>query len=157
MNTSLCLTHTFHQSFLLFLVYTFIASIIGASMLAASFARAVTSSSGDPASGAAVAILVAAVLDAAFALALAGFMIMHRGLVSRNATTIEAYEKQAAPGAPWPYTLGTRSANWASVFGRHPARWFVPWYTRAEREVLLAGALAKVPGLGVGGDVEAGV
>lgn len=125
-------------------------------MLGTAFARSVAAASPDldPASGAAVAFLAAAVLDAAFALALAGFLAMHAGLVSRNATTIEAYEKRAAPGAPWPYHLGSRGANWAAVFGRAPARWFVPWYSAAEKEALLAGALAKVPGLtAVVGDV----
>ena len=121
-------------------------------MLAVAFARSLASPPPSGEVGASVLLLAAAVLDAAFALALAGFLAMHAGLVSRNATTIEAYEKATAPGAPWPYDAGGRAANWASVFGRAPARWFVPWYGRGEREALLGAALAKRGGGGGGGE-----
>jgi len=141
------------QAFLLFLFYTFLASIIGASLLGASFARSVRSS-GDAAGGGDILILAGTVVDAAFALSVAGFLVMHVGLISRNVTTIEAYEKARVAGR-WPHD-GGRAANWASVFGHAPARWFWPFLSKREKEAALADALRKRPDYIAARDVEAG-
>lgn len=59
-------------------------------------------------------VFVAFVIDAAFCLSLAGFLIMHARLVAANCTTIEMYEKRRTPD--WPYNRGMRR-NFQDVFG----------------------------------------
>ena len=59
-------------------------------------------------------MFVAFVIDAAFCLSLAGFLIMHARLVAANCTTIEMYEKRRTPD--WPYNRGARR-NFQDVFG----------------------------------------
>ena len=59
-------------------------------------------------------VFVAFVIDAAFCLSLAGFLIMHARLVAANCTTIEMYEKRRTPD--WPYNRGARR-NFQDVFG----------------------------------------
>lgn len=60
-------------------------------------------------------VFVVAIMDGAFAVALAGFLIMHFQLVSAGCTTIEMYEKDRIH--PWPYNKGLRR-NFEEVFGR---------------------------------------
>ena len=59
-------------------------------------------------------VFIAFVVDAAFALSLLGFIIMHARLLVSNCTTIEMYEKRRVDD--WPYDYG-RSDNLRSVFG----------------------------------------
>jgi palmitoyltransferase len=137
-----------YKAFLLFLVYTFLACALGLGLLVAAFVRAMRAGDAlDPdgtKGGAGVPIIIFAgcVLDGAFALAVAGFLIMHAGLVSRNVTTIEAYEKRRV--AVWPYDHGL-AGNLAAVFGRATARWGVPTLSASERRALLEDALRKGP------------
>jgi palmitoyltransferase ZDHHC2/15/20 len=138
-----------YKAFLLFLIYTFLACSLGLGMLVAAFVRAMRAGDaldpdGSSGGGASVPVIVFAgcVLDGAFALAVAGFLILHAGLVARNVTTIEAYEKRRV--AAWPYDFGL-GGNLAAVFGRSPARWGVPSLSAAERRALLEDALRKGP------------
>ena len=135
-----------YKAFLLFLFYTAIASVLGVSLSGVALARTLRT---DPDAGGTITLLLAtAVLDAAFGLAVLGFLGMHSGLVAKNMTTIEAYEKShPPPGTPWPYSLGTRTANFRAVFGQGGGlrRWLSPRYNDEERRQLLAAALAKLP------------
>ena len=60
-------------------------------------------------------VLVAFVVDTAFALCLMGFLGMHARLLAANCTTIEMFEKRRMPN--WPYDHGF-VANFHEVFGR---------------------------------------
>ena len=62
-------------------------------------------------------LFLAFVIDAAFALAILGFLIMHGRMIARNMTTIEMYEKQRNAKGPWPYDKGARQ-NFVEVFGK---------------------------------------
>ena len=131
-----------YKAFLLFLIYTLLACSLGAGLLVAAFVRAMKAGGGPDTDGPGVPIIIFAgcVLDAAFGLAVAGFLVLHGGLVSRNVTTIEAYEKLCV--AVWPYDHGL-AGNLAAVFGRAPGRWGVPSLSAAERLALLEDALRK--------------
>ena len=144
-----------YKAFLLFLFYTSIAAVAGVALAGVALARTLRS---DPEAGGTITLLLAtAVLDAAFGLAVLGFLGMHAGLVAKNMTTIEAYEKSPPPpGMPWPYSLGSRGANFRAVFlggggggqgagGGGIWRWLSPRYSEEERRQLLAGALKKLP------------
>lgn len=135
-----------YKAFLLFLFYTSIASVLGVSLAGVALARTLRS---DPEAGGTITLLLAtAVLDAAFGLAVLGFLGMHFGLVAKNMTTIEAYEKSPPPaGMPWPYSLGSRRANFRAVFGQGGGlwRWLSPRYNEEEKRQLLASALCKLP------------
>lgn len=54
------------------------------------------------------------VVDAAFALSVLGFLVMHARMVAVNATTIEMYEKRRDPH--WRYNRGL-GHNLQEVFG----------------------------------------
>lgn len=58
---------------------------------------------------------IAVVIDSAFAVSLAGFLIMHANMLAANCTTIEMYEKERMH--PWPYDKGWRR-NLEEVLGR---------------------------------------
>lgn len=147
-----------YKAFLLFLFYTSVAAVAGVALAGVALARTLRA---DPEAGGTITLLLAtAVLDAAFGLAVLGFLGMHAGLVAKNMTTIEAYEKSPPPpGMPWPYSAGSRGANFRAVFApAAPApttqqqkgaggvrRWLSPRYNEEERRQLLAGALAKLP------------
>jgi palmitoyltransferase len=136
-----------YKAFLLFLVYTLAACALGTGLLVAAFVRAMKVGGGPDTDGPGVPIIIFAgcVLDAAFALAVAGFIVLHAGLAARNMTTIEAYEKRCV--AVWPYDHGW-AGNLAAVFGRAPARWGVPSLSAGERRALLEEALRKGGGAG---------
>ncbi|KAK9842045.1 hypothetical protein WJX81_005841 [Elliptochloris bilobata] len=130
-----------YKAFLLFLCYTFVACGLAAGLLAGTFVgifRGLEAGTEDPARPAIV--FVAFVIDAAFCLSLAGFLIMHARLVAANCTTIEMYEKRRTPD--WPYNRGLRR-NVQDVFGNSQLRWFVPTYSPEERAVLLGNALRR--------------
>ncbi|KXZ50012.1 hypothetical protein GPECTOR_18g166 [Gonium pectorale] len=85
----------------------------------------------------------------AFALSLAGFLAMHGQLIGANCTSIEMYEKDRLH--PWPYNKGFRR-NFEEVFGRNKLRWFLPFYTKEEKRILLESCLAvgRAPSAGSG-------
>ncbi|KAG2487862.1 hypothetical protein HYH03_013578 [Edaphochlamys debaryana] len=85
-------------------------------------------------------IFIADILSFAFSLSLGGFAAMHGQLLAANCTTIEMYEKDRLH--PWPYNKGFRR-NFEEVFGRNKLRWFLPLYTKAERQGLLDSVLAS--------------
>lgn len=58
---------------------------------------------------------IAVVINSAFAVCLAGFLIMHANMIASNSTTIEMYEKERIH--PWPYNKGWKR-NFEEVFGQ---------------------------------------
>lgn len=54
-------------------------------------------------------------MNSAFAVSLAGFLIMHANMLAANCTTIEMYEKERIH--PWPYNKGLKR-NFEDVFGK---------------------------------------
>lgn len=60
---------------------------------------------------------IAVVINSAFAVSLAGFLVMHANMLAANCTTIEMYEKERIH--PWPYNKGFKR-NFEEVFGK---RW----------------------------------
>lgn len=58
---------------------------------------------------------IAVVMNSAFAVSLAGFLIMHANMLAANCTTIEMYEKERIH--PWPYNKGLKR-NFEDVFGK---------------------------------------
>lgn len=108
-----------YKAFLLFLLYTAVAAALGVALSVVALARELRRpDAADAAPAGTITLLLASsVLDAAFGLAVLGFLGMHAGLVSKNMTTIEAYEKASPlPGRPWPYSAGTGRDNWRAVF-----------------------------------------
>lgn len=69
-------------------------------------------------------LFLAFVIDAAFALAIMGFLIMHCRMIARNMTTIEMYEKRRYATGPWPFDQGAKQ-NFLEVFGRRYGNF--PW------------------------------
>ena len=65
-------------------------------------------------------LFLAFVIDAAFALAIVGFLIMHCRMIIRNMTTIEMYEKRRNAAGAWPFDRGAKH-NFLEVFGRRYA------------------------------------
>lgn len=135
-----------YRSFVLFLAWTCAGCAMSALLLlepSVAFVRGDSAATKPTASVGSVVggILgfVAFVFTAAFTLALIGFLVMHGGLVARNMTTIEAYEKRKVE--PWPWRAGSWRENVAEVFGgdeRSPMwRKVVPWMDPAERTRLV--------------------
>lgn len=62
-------------------------------------------------------LFLAFVIDAAFALAIVGFLIMHCRMIARNMTTIEMYEKRRSATGPWQFDRGAKQ-NFLEVFGK---------------------------------------
>ena len=158
-----------YKFFLLFLLYTFVASTIAVALLVSQFAelfggtpRPRSSRVGDADARAFYAgiAFIAFVIDLAFAVSIFGFLVMHAGLVARNMTTIEAYEKNAR--TPWVYDRGIRK-NLTEVFGEAPWAWLLPLHAdvwQASRRARAARAAddeaGAVPLTGSGGGGSAG-
>ncbi|EIE22918.1 zf-DHHC-domain-containing protein [Coccomyxa subellipsoidea C-169] len=133
-----------YKAFLLFLFYTFLACLLGASMLlgdVARFFKGIDAASPDNA-GRFALTMIAFVVDLAFSLSLGGLLAMHARMVWLNYTTIEMFEKQRA--AQWPYDRGARR-NFEEVFGTRFWRWWVPTYTAAEKARMLDATLNGHP------------
>lgn len=126
-----------YKAFVLFLLYTFAATTIATGILARSFVAFLRAPSGDNL-GRPIALFLSFVVDVAFVLSLTGFLLIHLRLLTRNMTTIEHFEKVIPE--QWPFDRGARR-NLQEVFGRVPARWFVPGYTRQEVVMLCRGVL----------------
>ena len=144
-----------YKFFLLFLLYTFLATVFDAVVLLSNFvdffkdmeaAKQRAPNGGDPSApsppppggsptslseqqnqGAGMACVFGTfVLDIAFAASLLGFIIMHANLVLSNMTTIEMYEKKKM--LPWRFDRG-RSNNLQEIFGISPWTWLLPVHT----------------------------
>jgi len=118
-----------YKFFLLFLLYTFLATVFDALVLLPDFVHFFRSpASGGPGAHAATVALVflTVVLDLAFAASLLGFLVMHSNLVSQNMTTIEMYEKKKS--IPWRYDYG-KQKNFQEVFGSDRLFWLLPIHT----------------------------
>ena len=118
-------------------------------------------------------VFVAFVIDLAFSLCLAGFLIMHGRLIASNMTTIEMwvsvclrylsfaspsactmywitcapgcrYEKGYTSGSSWPFDKGIRS-NFQEVFGPNKWQWLLPRRSRQESGDMLQQALHSRP------------
>ncbi|OVA04740.1 zinc finger protein [Macleaya cordata] len=121
-----------YKFFLLFLLYTFLETILDTVVLLPHFikffgeARKHSDSPGNLA-----VTVVAFVINLAFALSLLCFVIMHASLLSSNTTTIEVYEKKRA--VRWKYDLG-RKKNFEQVFGKKKALWLLPLHSKEDLE-----------------------
>lgn len=146
-----------YKFFLLFLLYTFLATVFDAVVLLSNFVdffkdlesqreagvvgEVATPASSevdreqrvDQGSGMA-AVFVTFVLDVAFAASLLGFIIMHANLNLSNMTTIEMYEKKKM--LPWRFDRG-RTNNLQEVFGLNPLLWLLPLHTPNQLHRLL--------------------
>jgi len=127
-----------YKFFLLFLFYTFLATVFDALALLPDFVHFFRGSGGASAHAATVALVfLTVVLDMAFAASLLGFIVMHSNLVSQNMTTIEMYEKKKS--IPWRYDFG-KQKNFAEVFGSDRLFWLLPMHTSAHLQELDAAA-----------------
>jgi len=124
-----------YKFFLLFLVYTLLASLMAVCVLAK---PVIDFFNGKLRGPTAPVIFISAVTDAAFTASVAGFLVMHLQLLAANCTTIEMYEKDRIQ--PWPYNRGMRR-NLAEVFGRSKLRWLLPLHTKEERRLMLDSCL----------------
>ncbi|PNT75178.1 hypothetical protein BRADI_1g28380v3 [Brachypodium distachyon] len=107
-----------YKYFLLFLVYTFLETVLDTLVLLPSFITFFRDESRRSSSASDVAILfLAFVLNLAFALSLLIFIGMHTSLVASNTTSIEVYERKKT--VSWQYDLGWRK-NLEQLF------WFLP-------------------------------
>ena len=66
-------------------------------------------------------LFLAFVIDAAFALAIVGFLVMHCRMIAKNLTTIEMYEKRRGTSGPWLFDKGPKQ-NFLEIFGRKYVR-----------------------------------
>ncbi len=127
-----------YKFFLLFLFYTFLATVFDALVLLPDFVHFFRGGGGASAHAATVALVfLTVVLDMAFAASLLGFIVMHSNLVSQNMTTIEMYEKKKS--IPWRYDYG-KHKNFAEVFGNDRLFWLLPMHTSAHLVELDAAA-----------------
>uniref|UniRef100_A0A453B850 S-acyltransferase n=1 Tax=Aegilops tauschii subsp. strangulata TaxID=200361 RepID=A0A453B850_AEGTS len=96
-----------YKYFLLFLVYTFLETVLDTLVLLPSFIIFFHDGSRRPSSAGDIAILfLAFVLNLAFALSLLCFICMHTSLAASNTTSIEVYERKKT--CSWEYDLGWR-------------------------------------------------
>nr|GMC80314.1 probable protein S-acyltransferase 14 [Ipomoea batatas] len=124
-----------YKYFLLFLFYTFLETTLVTLSLLPNFLAFFGDGDITGSAGALATTFLAFVLNLAFALSVLGFLIMHVSLVSRNTTTIEAYEKMTP--ARWRYDLG-RKRNFEQVFGMDRQYWFIPAYSEEDLRSLPA-------------------
>eukprot|EP00894_Picocystis_sp_ML_P004894 jgi/Pico_ML_1/55411/g1099.t1 len=122
------------KAFLLFLGYTAAACILSGGMLVPKFVRSLSGTVQEEDPTEIALVLFVFVLDAAFAISILGFLVMHVGLVAKNITTIEMYEKIRT--IPWRYDKGKKK-NFQEVFGRKKRYWMLPLYDREDKEKLV--------------------
>jgi len=127
-----CVGAANYKSFLLFLFYTEITCAYSLALLLPDVVDAFSSASVADRGDMAVPFL-AAVLDMAFTLAVAGFLVMHLNLVRANTTTIESFEK-LTPGRRWLYDVGV-ARNVEQVLGTKGWWRFVPLYSAQDKRV----------------------
>lgn len=119
-----------YKFFLLFLLYTFLETTLDTLSLLPQFIDFFGEGKNHSSSPGSLALIVLAfVINLAFALSLICFLVMHASLLSSNTTTIEVYEKKKSDR--WKYDLG-RGANFQQVFGKKKALWFFPLYAKED-------------------------
>ncbi|KAJ6804386.1 putative protein S-acyltransferase 12 [Iris pallida] len=119
-----------YKYFLLFLLYTFIATVLDTLALLPHFIKFFGDAKNHSDSAGSLAItFLAFILNLAFALSLLCFVVMHTSLLLSNTSTIEVYEKQK--GAVWKYDLG-KMENFQQVFGTKKLLWFLPLISRED-------------------------
>ena len=135
-----------YKFFLLFLFYTFLATVLDSIVLLSNFVDFFkdleTGEQERPqndeemaSEGTGMAVIfITFVLDVAFAASLLGFIIMHTNLILSNMTTIEMYEKKKT--LPWRYDMGRRK-NFEEVFGDNVFIWFFPVHSSTHISRLL--------------------
>jgi len=122
-----CVGERNYKFFFLFLLYTFLLSLMSCLALLpyfSEFFKGERKADGSPADLA--VSFMAFVVDLAFSLSLFGFLIMHVKLIAANCTTIEMFEKERCK--PWPYDQGLKK-NFEEVFGSSPVLWFLPLHS----------------------------
>ncbi|WOL00132.1 hypothetical protein Cni_G08845 [Canna indica] len=125
-----------YKFFLLFLIYTFLETVLDTFSLLPNFIKFFSDArnhSGSP--GNLAVTFLAFVLNLAFALSLLCFVVMHTSLVLSNTTTIEVYEKKKV--SAWEYDLGKRK-NFEQVFGTKKLLWFLPMFSAEDLEKIPA-------------------
>jgi len=122
-----------YKFFLLFLFYTFLATVFDALALLPDFLHFFREGAAGSHAATVALVFLTVVLDLAFAASLLGFIVMHSNLVSQNMTTIEMYEKKKS--IPWRYDFG-KQKNFAEVFGADRAYWLLPMHTSAHLAAL---------------------
>ncbi|KAG8080634.1 hypothetical protein GUJ93_ZPchr0007g2994 [Zizania palustris] len=116
-----------YKYFLLFLVYTFIETVLDTLVLLPNFIEFFRDESRRSSSPGNIAVMfLAFVLNLAFALSLLCFIGMHMSLVTSNTTSIEVHERRNS--VSWKYDLGWRK-NLEQVFGTKMLLWFLPLYS----------------------------
>ncbi|KAL9234584.1 hypothetical protein vseg_009440 [Gypsophila vaccaria] len=122
-----------YKFFLLFLIYTFLETTLDTLVLLPNITKLLGEAkkhSIDP--GNLAVMVLAFVLNLAFALSLLCFVVMHATLICSNTTTIEVYEKKREKketAARWKYDLGWKR-NFEQVFGTRKALWFLPMFSK---------------------------
>lgn len=133
-----------YKFFFLFLVYTFLETLMDTLVLLPNFIKffkeAVNHYSVSP--GELAITFLAFVLNLAFALSLLCFVVMHISLLSSNTTSIEVYEKKRSDR--WKYDLGCKR-NFEQVFGTNKALWFFPLVSKEDLENIPALQGLKFP------------
>ncbi|XP_076921323.1 putative protein S-acyltransferase 12 [Bidens hawaiensis] len=121
-----------YKFFLLFLLYTFLATTLDTIVLLPSFLKFFKEAAGHSTSARDLALtFLTFVLNVAFALSLLCFIIMHASLLFTNTTSVEVYEKKGV--VRWKYDLG-RKKNFEQVFGTRKALWLFPLFAKEDLE-----------------------
>ncbi|KAH0855825.1 hypothetical protein HID58_084086 [Brassica napus] len=129
-----------YKFFLLFLLYTFLETLLDVVVLLPSFIEFFSQAIKHSSSPSQLASLVLAfgecsmilypidaVLNLAFVLSLLCFIVMHLSLLSTNTTSVEVHEKSG--DVRWKYDLGKKK-NFEQVFGKKKAFWLLPLYSK---------------------------
>ncbi|KAL3832815.1 hypothetical protein ACJIZ3_007551 [Penstemon smallii] len=121
-----------YKFFLLFVLYTFLETLMDTLVLLPSFIsffQQVKNSSSSP--GKLAVIFLAFVVNLAFALSLLCFVVMHASLLLSNTTSVEVHEKRK--DVRWKYDLGWKN-NIEQVFGTKKMLWFFPLFSKEDLE-----------------------
>jgi hypothetical protein len=106
-----------YKFFLLFLLYSTLACLEAAAVLAPVAVRMLVSGDVETSVG---VILFATIFCFAFAIALIAFLGMHWGMISKNYTSIESLDHEIT--ASWQFDRGLKR-NLTEVFGRRCVFW----------------------------------
>lgn len=123
-----------YKFFLLFLLYTFLETILDTLSLLPHFIKLFGDAKNHSISTGNLAVtFIAFILNLAFALSLLCFVVMHTSLLLSNTTTIEVYEKKKKGEVVWKYDLGKRN-NFEQVFGTKKKLWLLPLISKEDLE-----------------------